>query len=184
MDSGAAGVQALSVLHGPSRLPRITSGINSYWLTALAALDVERTYTPMRTEELGEIQKHMTRLVGDLRSGLEVRQLLGSGARLVPCDWGMCVYRLQTSACRGSQHGPSECRSPAADVCLVGARLTLRMIVPCRAAIPEHLSLPCALPRASPFRIVPGTNSTGIVIARMFRRVQNGSGAFNGAGVS
>lgn len=79
----------------------------------LAALDVKRTYTPMRTEELGEIKSRMTRFVGDLRSGLEVRQLLGAGVRLVPCDWGMCVYRPQTSACRGNRHGPSERRSPA-----------------------------------------------------------------------
>jgi hypothetical protein len=79
----------------------------------LAALDVKRTFAPMRADELGEIQKRMTRFVGDLRSGLEVRQMLGAGVRLVPCDWGMCVYRPQTSACRGGQHGPSERRSPA-----------------------------------------------------------------------
>lgn len=79
----------------------------------LAALDVQRTYTTMGPDELGEIQKRMTRFVGDLRSGLEIRQLLGAGVRLVPCDWGMCIYRPQTSACGGGQYGPSERRSPA-----------------------------------------------------------------------
>jgi hypothetical protein len=79
----------------------------------LAGLDVKRTFAPMRADELGEIKMRMARFVGDLRSGLEVRQMLGAGVRLVPCDWGMCVYRPQTSACRGGQHGPSERRSPA-----------------------------------------------------------------------
>jgi hypothetical protein len=79
----------------------------------LAALNISRTYSPMSCDELGEIKGRMTRWVGDLRSVREVRQLLGAGVRLVPCDWGMCVYRQQTSACRGSQYGPSERRSPA-----------------------------------------------------------------------
>ena len=39
--------------------------------------------------------------------------MLGQGVRLVPCDWGMCVYREQASLCGGNQYGPSaERRSP------------------------------------------------------------------------
>jgi hypothetical protein len=67
----------------------------------------------MGAPELTELRERATRFVGEMRSVQDVRRLLGRGVRLVPCDWGMCVYREMTSACSGNRFGPSsERRSP------------------------------------------------------------------------
>jgi len=79
----------------------------------LAALDVQHTFSHMHGAELSELRNRAIRFVGELRSTQEVRRMLGQGVRLVPCDWGMCVYREQASLCGGNQYGPSaERRSP------------------------------------------------------------------------
>lgn len=33
--------------------------------------------------------------------------LADSGVRLGVCDWGYCLYRKQTAACKGDEHGPN-----------------------------------------------------------------------------
>jgi hypothetical protein len=79
----------------------------------LAGLDVGRTFSNMAAPDLTALRGRVANFVGELRSTVDVRRLLGQGVRLVPCDWGMCVYREETSACGGNQFGPSaERRSP------------------------------------------------------------------------
>ena len=49
-----------------------------------------------------------------MRSTRDVRRLLTAGVGLVPCDWGICIYRQETSLCEGARDGPSaERRSPS-----------------------------------------------------------------------
>lgn len=79
----------------------------------LAGLDVHHTFSNMREPEVTALRDRAATFVGQMRSMVDVRRLLGQGVRLVPCDWGMCVYREQTSACGGNRFGPSsERRSP------------------------------------------------------------------------
>jgi hypothetical protein len=59
----------------------------------LAALDPEHVFSRMERPELNELRNRAARFVGELRSGLEVRRMLGRGVRLAPCDWGMCISR-------------------------------------------------------------------------------------------
>lgn len=80
----------------------------------LAGLDVKNTYSNVGDAEVASLRDRVAHFVGELYSTADVRRLLGLGVRLVPCDWGMCVYREETSACGGNQFGPSsERRSPA-----------------------------------------------------------------------
>lgn len=79
----------------------------------LASLDVERTFSNLADPAVVELRERATGFVGQMRSTVDVRRMLGQGVRLVPCDWGMCVYREETSACGGNEFGPSpERRSP------------------------------------------------------------------------
>ena len=79
----------------------------------LAGLDVARTFSHMVDTQVTALRDRVARFVGELYTTADVRRLLGRGVRLVPCDWGMCVYREETSACGGNQFGPSsERRSP------------------------------------------------------------------------
>jgi hypothetical protein len=79
----------------------------------LAGLDVAGTYTNMEAGQLDDVRARVTRFLGEMRSMLDVRRLLTAGVRLVPCDWGMCIYRQETSLCEGTREGPSaERRSP------------------------------------------------------------------------
>lgn len=79
----------------------------------LAGLDVKRTFSQMERAQLVEIRDRAAHFAGEMRTGVEIRRMLGQGVRLVPCDWGMCVYRQETSLCGGNQYGPSaERRSP------------------------------------------------------------------------
>ncbi|WP_156414138.1 tyrosine-type recombinase/integrase [Bordetella sp. N] len=43
-------------------------------------------------------------------------KLISSGTKLVPCNWGYCLYVEHLSACKGTKHGPDEVRR-APDVC-------------------------------------------------------------------
>ena len=73
------------------------------------------------------VRERVTQFLGEMRSALDVRRLLASGVRLVPCDWGMCIYRQETSLCEGTRDGPSaERRSP--NVC----RKCLNFVAPAR----------------------------------------------------
>jgi len=79
----------------------------------LAGLDASGTYTNMDMRALDEVRERVARFLGEMRSTLDVRRLLTAGVRLVPCDWGMCIYRQETSLCEGTRDGPSaERRSP------------------------------------------------------------------------
>lgn len=80
----------------------------------LAGLDASNTYTNLDSAQLNIIRERAARFLGELRSTLDVRRLLAAGVRLVPCDWGMCIYRQETSLCEGAREGPSaERRSPS-----------------------------------------------------------------------
>ena len=80
----------------------------------LASLDIDHTFANMNCEAVAEIRDRAVRFLGQLLSEADVRRLLGRGVRLVPCDWGMCIYREELSACEGNEFGPSaERRSPA-----------------------------------------------------------------------
>jgi hypothetical protein len=57
----------------------------------LAALDVEHTYSNLNASEVTALRDRATRFLGEMRSTIEIRRLLGQGVRLVPCDWGMCL---------------------------------------------------------------------------------------------
>jgi hypothetical protein len=97
--------------------------------TELAGLDVTVSYTNMDTGQLDTVRRRATRFLGEMRSALDVRRLLTAGVHLVPCDWGMCIYRQETSLCEGTREGPSaERRSP--NVC----RKCLNFV-----ATPKHL---------------------------------------------
>ncbi len=79
----------------------------------LAALDVERTFSNLADPAVVALRDRAADFVGQMRSTVDVRRMLGQGVRLVPCDWGMCVYREETSACGGNEFGPNaERRSP------------------------------------------------------------------------
>jgi hypothetical protein len=53
---------------------------------------------------------------GRLYTNKEIRTLLARGTILVPCQWGVCMYRQPTSACGGSKTEPNPAeRTP--DVC-------------------------------------------------------------------
>jgi hypothetical protein len=79
----------------------------------LAGLDLQSTFSNMGSTRVAALRDRLANFVGELYSTADVRRLLGQGVRLVPCDWGMCVYREETSACGGNQFGPSaERRSP------------------------------------------------------------------------
>jgi hypothetical protein len=79
----------------------------------LAALNPANTFSNVDKPSLLAIRDRADHFLGQIASGSDVRRLLGAGTRLVPCDWGMCVYRQETSGCEGSEFGPSaERRSP------------------------------------------------------------------------
>lgn len=47
------------------------------------------------------------RFLGELRSSKDIKLLASSGTLLFPCQWGVCLYREETSACRGSKTAPN-----------------------------------------------------------------------------
>lgn len=58
-------------------------------------------------------ERTIAKFIGQMRSMREVRMLLARGTILVPCQWGVCMYRQETSACQGSKQEPNpENRSP------------------------------------------------------------------------
>ncbi|WP_323614711.1 hypothetical protein [Pseudomonas putida] len=61
-------------------------------------------------ERLTQVKKFLGRLV----STKDVKKLLAKGTILVPCDWGVCLYRQETSACDGAKEHPNPIkRSPS-----------------------------------------------------------------------
>lgn len=71
----------------------------------------------------------VVKFLGELRSTRDVKSLLAVGTRLFPCQWGVCFYAQETSACDGSRSAPnSEKRTPP--VCVGCANF---------AATPRHL---------------------------------------------
>jgi len=80
----------------------------------LANLDIAHTFSNIGECETRALRERAANFVGQIRSAKDVRRMLGLGVKLIPCDWGMCVYRQPTSACGGDQNGPSfERRSPS-----------------------------------------------------------------------
>lgn len=80
----------------------------------LAGLDAEATYSHLDGSQLETLRTRAARFLGEMRSATDVRRLLAAGVRLVPCDWGVCIYRQETSLCEGTREGPSaERRSPS-----------------------------------------------------------------------
>lgn len=45
--------------------------------------------------------------LGELRSSRDIKLLLASGVQLMPCQWGVCLYRRETSACDGNAIEPN-----------------------------------------------------------------------------
>ena len=61
-------------------------------------------------------QGRITAFVGRLQSSRDIKLLISSGTLLMPCQWGVCLYRQETSACEGSANRPNAVnREP--DVC-------------------------------------------------------------------
>ncbi len=61
-----------------------------------------------------ERTSQLKNFIGQCRSSRDVKKLLAKGALLVPCQWGLCLYRQETSACSGSKKGPDPSnRTPA-----------------------------------------------------------------------
>lgn len=55
----------------------------------------------------------IAKFVGKTISEVELKTMLARGTILVPCQWGVCIYRQQTSACLGSKLEPNPIkRSP------------------------------------------------------------------------
>ncbi|WP_162885026.1 hypothetical protein [Pseudomonas syringae] len=64
------------------------------------------------THENNRIQKFL----GELRQTRDIKLLISSGTVMLPCQWGVCLYLQETSACDGSRSKPNIAkRSP--EVC-------------------------------------------------------------------
>lgn len=51
--------------------------------------------------------------LGELRATRDIKLLISSGAQLLPCQWGVCLYTQETSACQGTRQKPNlEKRTP------------------------------------------------------------------------
>ncbi|WP_206862078.1 hypothetical protein [Lysobacter changpingensis] len=74
-------------------------------------------YTNLGSTVEAQLRGKCSLITSRSRKSLEIRRMLGAGANLAPCDWGVCMYKQDTSACKGSSLGPSDARrSP--DVCV------------------------------------------------------------------
>jgi hypothetical protein len=57
--------------------------------------------------------RRVRKFLGELRSAKDIKVLLGAGTQLLPCQWGVCLYSEETSACEGSKLRPNiEKRTP------------------------------------------------------------------------
>jgi hypothetical protein len=45
--------------------------------------------------------------LGELKSSRDAKLLLASGSLLIPCQWGLCLYKQETSACDGTVVKPN-----------------------------------------------------------------------------
>jgi hypothetical protein len=60
------------------------------------------------TTKSGDLQsKSIVRFAGEIRSTKDVLLLLGRGVKLIPCQWGVCNYNQELSACEGSKEEPN-----------------------------------------------------------------------------
>lgn len=51
--------------------------------------------------------------LGELRTTRDIKLLVSSGVQLLPCQWGVCLYSQDTSACQGTKQKPNiEKRTP------------------------------------------------------------------------
>ncbi|UPK88662.1 hypothetical protein [Pseudomonas sp. A2] len=78
---------------------------------ALKGADPVNVYTGVGS---GQRVNQVKRFLGRLVSSADVKRLLAKGTVLVPCEWGVCIYRQETSACNGTKEYPSPVnRSPS-----------------------------------------------------------------------
>ncbi|PZX01978.1 hypothetical protein DFS28_101328 [Pseudomonas sp. 478] len=54
--------------------------------------------------------RSVSKFLGQFRTSKEIKILLARGTILVPCQWGVCMYRQETSACNGSRVEPNPAR--------------------------------------------------------------------------
>jgi len=63
--------------------------------------------------KLGGADTRINRFIGELKASRDLKLLLSTGTKLVPCQWGYCLYQQQTSACAGTATNPNPAnRSP------------------------------------------------------------------------
>lgn len=59
------------------------------------------------TVDSSSTSNRIGKFLGEFRSSKDVKLLISSGILLFPCQWGVCLYREETSACRGSKTQPN-----------------------------------------------------------------------------
>jgi hypothetical protein len=76
----------------------------------LVGLPPEKLY--IASKEGGE-DRPIAKFAGKIITAVDVKVMLARGTILVPCQWGVCMYRQETSACEGAKTEPNPInRSP------------------------------------------------------------------------
>lgn len=76
----------------------------------LVGLSPEKIYIASKG---GKEERPITKLAGKIVTAVDVKVMLARGTVLVPCQWGVCMYRQETSACMGTRTEPNPInRSP------------------------------------------------------------------------
>jgi hypothetical protein len=70
--------------------------------------DAPRIYTNLSTDMERDLRSRALEALDRVRKASEVRRMVGAGAALAPCDWGVCLYKAPTSACKGTLAGPND----------------------------------------------------------------------------
>lgn len=78
----------------------------------LSGLSESQVYSASMADGSSRIQKFLGRVLRDS----DVKRLLAAGTKLIPCQWGYCLYDEKLSACQGGRELPNPInRSP--DIC-------------------------------------------------------------------
>ncbi|WP_313037765.1 hypothetical protein [Stutzerimonas nitrititolerans] len=78
----------------------------------LSGLSESQVYSASMADGSSRIQKFLGRVLRDS----DVKRLLAAGTKLIPCQWGYCLYDEKSSACQGGRELPNPInRSP--DIC-------------------------------------------------------------------
>ncbi|MGV6398105.1 hypothetical protein ACTUVN_004782 [Pseudomonas caspiana] len=70
----------------------------------LTECDVNSVYTNNTSSEEPRV---VAKFLGRIHTDREIKILLSRGTILIPCQWGVCMYRQETSACEGSRAEPN-----------------------------------------------------------------------------